>query len=674
MFSVKKIIFKSVIWILIFSISLSVMPIHSLAITRSIGTILSLPDERLIQKVYVFSPDKEFLKILEEFYGETETALVRMDTEKYDSFAICTFAGNLKKTLEKAQENAKTYTGDSIYLGDILDIIDDYIVLLDKILIKAKGLDPDNMGTPGFHNFDFSRENVGFTDVPEGIWYEEDVKRLASAGIFKGTGNNQFSPDAVLTKAEAMALTSRINAIYNGRLYDYEKFMEKGGENWKQAVYDYCEKYDISLCMPREFDEVCSRNDVARLILGALPKDTFTFKNSTFDIPDHSERKHFVAQETLLLFVYGICMGTGTALDGKGELTRAQAAALIYRTANPEARITLRDYLYIPDKLITKYPESYSYMKADNSQKNYKRVYQIFGTKWNEGMRDLTGNVNTLPTGNAYWSYKYGAGHIYFTANQEQYDFVTDTAIEAFAYANDPLNWKKDDYYWVVTHYNKDKKEVPAIQSYAKGEISYEEMVEIYFGKGSRGKPEEKRKRIDKVKEMFGFTSDADYFNLMRVFETVNLMWAYLGDVASKNAVPNAIEYSAKTGSGSLTHAGGGYQQNESYYYLTKGMPIDCDGESTINMLIYDTLGFSTRMMAADYVNHAIPEFYIGDRWFCVGDGKIGVQFTHEELLYDIATMNPETRDNSTTNNLYVQGAATDIHVSISPNHTGFHE
>lgn len=658
----KRTIFKIVTAILIVAVSFSILPQNSMAVARSLDSVFSVADYRIFNKLNSFSPDKELLSILEEFYLETEEALVRMDTEKYDSSEISTFAGGLKMTLEMVLKKTKAYNGDSAYRDAIIEITEDYVALLDKVVLKAKGLDPSNPTTPGFHNFDFSQKGIDFADVPSGIWYENDVDKLSGAGIFKGTGNNQFSPNKVLTKAEAMALTARINAIYHGRLYDLERMISANTASWKQAVLDYCIKYEVALFYPRDFDSVCNRNDIAYLIMGSLPKETFTFKNSTFDIPYHNERIGFTAQETLLLFVYGICMGNGESLDGRGELTRAQAAALIYRCANPDARITLRDNVYIPERLISKYPDFYSYMKADNSTKAYKRVYQIFGTKWGEGARDLTGNVNTLPT-NEYSTYlKYGNGHYYFTANQQEYEFVTNTAIEAFNYANNPLGIKEEHYFWLKTYYNKDKKKIPIITSYALGEISYQEMLDLYFDENSR-------KKYDEFKKTFGFTSDTDLFNLIRLYETAGLMQAYLSDIATANRVPNAEQFSRRV-SDSLGSAG--YALNESYLYLTKGMPLDCDGNSTIEMLTFDTLGFSTRMLSADYVNHAIPEIYIGDRWMCMDDNRH--QFTHEELLYDIATMNPKTCNNQTTNNLYVQGAATDLWVSISPTHTTFHE
>ncbi|ANE46231.1 metallophosphoesterase [Paenibacillus swuensis] len=46
---------------------------------------------------------------------------------------------------------------------------------------------------------------LSFTDVPGNVWYADEVKAAAHAGIVTGTGVNQFSPDAFLTRQE-MAL------------------------------------------------------------------------------------------------------------------------------------------------------------------------------------------------------------------------------------------------------------------------------------------------------------------------------------------------------------------------------------------------------------------------------------------------------------------------------------
>ena len=144
----KRTIFKIVTAILIVAVSFSILPQNSMAIARSLDSVFSVADYRIFNKLNSFSPDKELLSILEEFYLETEEALVRMDTEKYDSSEISTFAGGLKRTLEMILKKTKAYNGDSAYRDAIIEITEDYVALLDKVVLKAKGLDSSNPTTP----------------------------------------------------------------------------------------------------------------------------------------------------------------------------------------------------------------------------------------------------------------------------------------------------------------------------------------------------------------------------------------------------------------------------------------------------------------------------------------------------------------------------------------------
>ena len=49
-----------------------------------------------------------------------------------------------------------------------------------------------------------------FTDVPAGSWFEQGVALCAQSGIMVGTGEGQFSPNAVLTEAECLTLALRL--------------------------------------------------------------------------------------------------------------------------------------------------------------------------------------------------------------------------------------------------------------------------------------------------------------------------------------------------------------------------------------------------------------------------------------------------------------------------------
>ncbi|MCA0985498.1 S-layer homology domain-containing protein [Halobacillus yeomjeoni] len=59
------------------------------------------------------------------------------------------------------------------------------------------------------YNFDDTSEDHPFTDVSEGIWYDEAVKRIYAADITKGVGDNKFAPDEVVTREQFAAFLTR---------------------------------------------------------------------------------------------------------------------------------------------------------------------------------------------------------------------------------------------------------------------------------------------------------------------------------------------------------------------------------------------------------------------------------------------------------------------------------
>lgn len=54
---------------------------------------------------------------------------------------------------------------------------------------------------------------VKFTDVPADAWYGNAVHTLASLGIIKGIGNDQFAPNRTITRAEFAVIAMRFANI-----------------------------------------------------------------------------------------------------------------------------------------------------------------------------------------------------------------------------------------------------------------------------------------------------------------------------------------------------------------------------------------------------------------------------------------------------------------------------
>ena len=65
-------------------------------------------------------------------------------------------------------------------------------------------------------SFPAVREPVSFSDVAQDRWYADAAGLCYETGLMNGTGDGTFSPDAMVTTAEAATLAARIHHILNG--------------------------------------------------------------------------------------------------------------------------------------------------------------------------------------------------------------------------------------------------------------------------------------------------------------------------------------------------------------------------------------------------------------------------------------------------------------------------
>lgn len=71
-----------------------------------------------------------------------------------------------------------------------------------------------------------------FSDVPAGCWYEEAAGLCAEQGVLIGTGQNAFSPEGVLSRAECLTLALRLYDLRQGG----DGSLETPPEEWGKFV------------------------------------------------------------------------------------------------------------------------------------------------------------------------------------------------------------------------------------------------------------------------------------------------------------------------------------------------------------------------------------------------------------------------------------------------------
>ncbi|TFB14210.1 hypothetical protein E3U55_14265 [Filobacillus milosensis] len=102
-----------------------------------------------------------------------------------------------------------------------------------------------------------SSEDLPFTDVPEGIWYEDSLKALYQNGLIAGVGNNMYAPDADFERQHFAALLARADFNFGGKLKKPEGYVivekvEVVGESTIKVSYSDGEIVEYELDTPLE--------------------------------------------------------------------------------------------------------------------------------------------------------------------------------------------------------------------------------------------------------------------------------------------------------------------------------------------------------------------------------------------------------------------------------------
>lgn len=185
----------------------------------------------------------------------------------------------------------------------------------------------------GMASFTTDGPYAPFSDlVPDG-WYFDDVCTVRALGIMDGKPGGRFDPLGSLSVAEAVTMAAKARSIYAGGGFT------PGGDPWYQNAVGYA--LSAGILRPGEFADYtrpATRAEMAALFARALPVEEYGRVNRISAIPDVGADTAY-ADEIHLLYAAGVLTGDASgAFSPTAQVTRAEAAAIIGRSALPERR------------------------------------------------------------------------------------------------------------------------------------------------------------------------------------------------------------------------------------------------------------------------------------------------------------------------------------------------
>lgn len=157
-------------------------------------------------------------------------------------------------------------------------------------LEQMQGVYNKETGNIDFVTDHFSKYIIGynlidFTDVEEGVWYQEAITGIAAREIVKGIGNDIFNPDGMITRAEFITIVIR-----------YFEFESLDGSNYVDVMegdwyYDYIRIAKAKNILPEMYGTACEPNKaIVREEMMYILYKSLEADQKIFALPDNGDR------------------------------------------------------------------------------------------------------------------------------------------------------------------------------------------------------------------------------------------------------------------------------------------------------------------------------------------------------------------------------------------------
>lgn len=177
-----------------------------------------------------------------------------------------------------------------------------------------------------------------FTDIGSYAWAKKQIEVLASKGVINGTSDTTFTPKADITRADfmillvkALGLSANVDSNFDdidpkAYYYEYVGIAKKLGVTTGVGNNKFNPKAKIT------------RQDMMVLTTNALKIAGKISSPGTADdvqrFTDKSQIASYAVQGVATLVKEGIVVGSGNIINPKGNASRAELAAIIYKIYN----------------------------------------------------------------------------------------------------------------------------------------------------------------------------------------------------------------------------------------------------------------------------------------------------------------------------------------------------
>ena len=174
-----------------------------------------------------------------------------------------------------------------------------------------------------------------FTDVAKGAWYFDSVEKIVEMGLFAGTSDTQFSPDAPMTRAMLVTVLHRLEGKTAPK--KAAAFADVPAGQWYSDAIAWASENGIVNGYGADTfgtNDSISRQDMVTILYrylkykGITPIDGKALDNFT----DGGNVSDYAKSAMEWAYAQGLINGTSeTTLSPKDNCTRAQVATIILR-------------------------------------------------------------------------------------------------------------------------------------------------------------------------------------------------------------------------------------------------------------------------------------------------------------------------------------------------------